>query len=250
MVSTSEITENVKNQNLLEFLDSLKASAGLDVKFEALIDDERVRARCSYEPCSSAFVVRLRKDWKEMDLAHELMHGKLMFLETYGIPVPIEAPLCRLVRDYVEDASVSERLKKELGITPFDRQYISNLERFSKDMWRGQKYIKNKYWDSFGRDCDKLHKAFLFFQAWHFKTFLDANVGMFLPAFKNRYRSKDELFLASELVRLYKDSAGVGRRENYDKLLESVLRLKGLDFPEGVGIGHYQRREGGGFIIT
>ena len=98
MLNEKEVLCRIKNKNLRAYYDEFIKLTSLNIEFENL--DNRVRARYYYTDGSNIFRICLRSDWIEEDLAHELMHGKVMLVDKYGL-VLCNNVLCQLIKIYI-----------------------------------------------------------------------------------------------------------------------------------------------------
>ena len=245
MLNEEKILSGIKNKKLRNYYEEFSKSTGSIVKFERLVN--RVRSQYYYEDNSNEFIIRLRDDWREVDLAHELMHGKIMFLDKYGLIVCVNA-LCELIRAYMEDIIVHENILNEFEIIPFDRVFIRNCRKWTRDLFkRGN--LRDSYWDPKGIICNQLHKAFLYMQVWHFNYLISQReFERFLEAFRRSYRGKKEMELADEIIKIIKRNKLLSSKENYDNALEAIINIEYLELPKEILIKHYEKDDIG-FVL-
>jgi len=231
MIKEDDILSKIKNEKLKSFYEKFSKSTGLNVNFERL--HNRVRAEHSYTDNSEIFIIRLRKDWREVDLSHELIHGKIMFIDQYGLIICDNA-LCKLIRAYIEDIIIHENIFNKFGIIPYDEEYVSLIKKLT-----GFK-IKDSYWDQKGLICDQLHKALLYVQVWHFNQLTGRDEFIeFMINFRIIYGGKKEMELADEIIEIIKRNKYLDDKENYDNALEEIVQIEYLGLPKGKLIKHY-----------
>jgi len=247
MISEAEVLSKIRNRDLIAFYEDLPKITGLRVRFEALVDDN-VRARSRYKNNSTQFVILLGDNWKEVDLAHELIHGKIMFIDKYGI-IKCNNDLCQLIREYIEDIIVHENILSQLGIMPIHQVDFLHIMKLAKGLFRGEKII-DSHWDSKGLICNQLHKALLYVQAWHFYHLLnDAEFKKFLLAFRKTHGQNREMQLADEIIEIYKSNNNFRDKVSYGKALEEIMRIDYLNLSLETSIKYY-KRSNGGFVLT
>lgn len=248
-MENKEILNKIKNKKVVTYYKNFPSKIGLNIKLEAR-SDRRVRAESKYTNNSNEFIICLADNWKEADLAHELMHGKIMFLEKYGIVDPIN-DLCQLTRDYIEDIVVHKNMLAEFDIIPIDEEYLQDRDKWARDLFNGGR-ISDWYWDGKGLICNQTHKALLYVQAWHFHSFLEENLilNRFLTAFRKAYRSNKELWLADNIIEVYKKNNNLNDNLNYDNALREILEINDLALPTEIPIRHYRKNKNGGFFLV
>jgi hypothetical protein len=231
-----EVLLKIHNEDLEKYYFSFPEKTGLSIVFERLTN--RVRAEYFYRNNTSDFVIRLAHNWREVDLAHELMHGNVMFIKNYGMILCDEGK-CRLLRAYLEDIIVHEEILNNFGIIPYDESFVAMIKNLT-----GNK-ISDSYWDPQGKICEQLHKALLYVQVWHFnrlenKSYFDD----FLEGFRTVYSTKKEINLADEIICTIEHNNSLNTKENYDKALQEVIGIPYLQMPKRQIIFHYEKKVG------
>jgi len=230
----------------MTFYDNFSKLTGLSIRFERL--KRRLRAQNQYTDYSNEFIIRLRKDWREVDLAHELTHGKIMFIDKYGIVIPYN-DLCKLIRVYMEDIIVHETIFKEFIILPFDELYVSFISKLAKALFKGR-IIVDSHWDSKGSVCTHLHKAFLYVQVWHFNQLIRrSEFEEFLTAFRRSYRGLKEIELKDTIIEIIKNNKNLKNQENYDRALKKIIEMEYLDLKKENLIKHYEKKDVGYVLL-
>ena len=104
--------------SIQELLSEIELKTGRQVDFQPLPPDFHVAAEYRFDPFTNTPQIRLRPDWRDVDVAHELIHMKLELVEGYDVlawrrgvePTPaLEAAMGR-IRSYVDDEIVHARL--------------------------------------------------------------------------------------------------------------------------------------------
>lgn len=245
LLNEDEVIERLRNANIKKLYEEFSKNTDLRVRFEQLRN--RSRAENEYNCNSDEFIIRLRKDWRENDLAHELLLGELMFIEKYGI-ILCERPVCQLLRDYIEDMIVHSKLFKEIKINPIDEKYISDRNLNAEELVKGEILI-NEYWDERGVICKILHKSLLYVQAYHLsKLLMTTDLDRFLVAFNKAYNGKKELEIARRIHGICNKNKWLNSKENYESALVELKKINFLEIKE-VSIKHYTKHNVG-FILT
>lgn len=233
------------SDNIKKFYREFLISSGLKIKFERI--DNRVRASNSYTDNSSDYIISLGEEWREVDLVHELMHGKLMFIEKYGL-IFCRNPVCQLLRDYIEDIVVHDRIFTELDMIPYDPEYLIEKSQWAGDLSNGAR-IEDSYWDAMSVVCNHLHKALLYVQAWHFDHIIPSQeCSDFLTAFRESYENEREIQLIDKITSIIRNYDYLNCKQNYDEALEEIINIDYLDLPSGNIIKHYERITG--YVIS
>jgi len=247
VIEESEIYSRTKNESLITFYENFSKLTGLSIRFERL--KRRLRAQNQYTDYSNEFIIRLRKDWKEVDVAHELIHGKIMFIDKYGIVMPYN-DLCKLIRVYMEDVIVHENIFKEFVIMPFDELFVSFISKLAKALVKGH-VIVDSHWDSKGLVCNRLHKAFLYVQVWHFNQLMRrSEFEEFLTAFRRSYRGLKEIELTDEIIEIIENNKNLNNQENYDHALKKITEMEYLDLKKENLIKHYEKKDVGYALLA
>jgi len=248
IISEDKILSRINNKDLITYYKKFPKLSGLNIKFE-ILTDKRVRAENEYKKDSHEFIIRLGQKWKETDLAHELLHGKIMFIDKYGI-INCSNPLCQLLRDYIEDIVIHRETSEKFDIRPFDERYITRTIGLAKDLFRGKKVIIDKYWDAKGLDCNQLHKALLYVQAWHFNHFLKiTDFNKFLFAFRKVYQQRSEMELADKIVVICKNNNYLKNKLDYEKAATEIIEIYQSVLPNEKLIKHYKKSNSGFLLV-
>jgi len=248
IISEDKILSRIKNKDLITYYKEFPKLSGLSVKFETLTD-KRVRAQNEYKNNSHEFIIRLGQKWKEIDLAHELLHGKIMFIDKYGI-ISCSNPLCQLLRDYIEDIVIHRETLVKFNIKPLDEGYIARTIGLAKDLFRGKKVIIDKYWDAKGLGCKQLHKALLYVQAWHFNHLLKiTDFNKFLVAFRKTYQQKEEMELADKIVAICKNNNYLKNKIDYEEAITEIIEIYQPVLPNEKLIKHYKKSNSGFSLV-
>jgi hypothetical protein len=243
LLNEDEVKKRLRNANIIKLYEEFSKKTDLRIRFEQLKNE--IRAENEYKDNSDEFIIRLRiarervKGWNENDLAHELLHGEVMFIEKYGL-ISCERSICKLIRDYMEDIIIHSKLFKEFKIDPIEEEYISSRNSWAKELEKGE-ILQDKHWKEEGVIYEKLHKSLLYVQAHHLSYLLTtSDFDRFLSAFNKTYNGKKELEIALRIHRICLDNKWLNSRENYENAL---LELKNIDFLEikEAQIKHYQK---------
>lgn len=190
----------------------------------------------------------MRDDWREVDLAHELIHGKIMFIDKYGIII-CDNTICKLIRAYMEDIIVHDNIFQNFSIIPFDELFVSLIKKLANGLFKGFKIV-DSYWDPKGLVCNQLHKAFLYVQVWHFNQLINIDEFKdFLTAFKRFYVERKEMELAEKIIKIIERNKNFNNKENYDHVLEEIIEIDYLDLLKEKLIKHYEKRNVGYTLI-
>jgi hypothetical protein len=242
MLSEDEVLSKIGNKNLIAYYKEFPKLTGLNIKCN--LEEGRTRARNEYSDSSEEFRIFLGNRWKEVDLAHELIHGKIMFIAKYGI-IRCNNYSCQLIRDYLEDIVVHENILNQFNIQPIHKKELSQTMSLTKGLSQGEKLI-DSYWDPKG--CGQLHKAFIYVQNWHLYHLLnDVVLKKFLIAFRKTYQQSIEMQLANNIIDSYKKNNKLKNKLDYDTALEEIIGY--CDLPVKTSIKHYEKTNGGFVLI-
>jgi hypothetical protein len=106
-----------------ELLASVETKAELQVLFSSLPDESPVRAASIYDPARGEARIDLRKDWEDVDVAHELIHLQMDLVDRFKVlawrrnvsPTPATDAAVGRVQTYIKDELVHARLR-DLGL--------------------------------------------------------------------------------------------------------------------------------------
>jgi len=208
------------------------------VRFEKLPLFSRARAYNLYKSNSEEYIIQFMENWLEIDFAHELTHGYLMFIDNIPLILCTD-PLCQLIRD-MEDIVVHRKIFNIYKEILFDKRYLDEKIKWTRDLFkRGN--INDTYWDPKGQKCKELHKSFLYLQAWDFyKMTKDNHLERFLESFRRSYKNKIEYELASLIIQIIKKYNNLSNKEDYENTLKDILQLLYLNVPISV-IKYYEK---------
>lgn len=229
-----EVLLKIQNEDLRNYYLSFPELTGLTIRFERLTN--RVRAENSYNNNSSEYIIRLANNWREVDLAHELMHGNVMFIKNYGL-INCNNCKCQLIRAYIEDIIVHEEILNNFGIIPYDDHFVSMI----KDLTGNR--ICDSHWDPQGKICEQLHKALLYVQVWHYNRLVNKDYfDDFLEGFRREYSGQKEIELAEEIISKIIQHNFIKTKGNYDKALQDIISIPYLQLQ--TRILHYEKNVG------
>jgi hypothetical protein len=245
-------------------LTELEGQAGLTVIFGALPTDSAVAACCSYDPFRNEPRIQLRRDWQDVDVAHELMHLRLDLLEGFSVlawrrDVPhteaVEAAFGR-VQTYVKDEVVHARLIRaglqlegEVLRPPlFDDLYINAARDLEEGRSRAADGMAHLDKLGYGRLCRAafLVQAELILQ--NYRGRLSARrvqqAERFIRAFRNQ--RAPEAVQADAVLVLFREhdvQAPSGQRE----ILRRWAAMESLD--KFVGVSAYRKTPRGNYVL-
>ncbi len=250
-----EILEKIKTGSLLDYYNNYSNLTGLNLKFSKKTEKENkwsTRASYSYTSGSKDFIIELGSKWKEADLAHELLHGQLLFVNGYGIIDP-KNDVCELLDNYIQDLVVHEKIHSQFGIRPFDDKFLDERFFWAKDMFRKQHKLIDSFWDKKREPCPRLQKALLYVQSWHFHSLgldKERKIEYFLQAFRKTYAQSKEMIWAEQIIKEYKDNNNLLDKDSYDRALLKILSLDNLGLEEPIPIKHFKKTGDGSFYLV
>ena len=237
---------------------------GLKMFFMALKDNDEVGARFIYNPHLNEAQIQLRKDWQDVDVAHELMHTRMDLNDRFAMlawrrDVPhtpeIEAAFAR-VQTYVKDEVVHANLVK-MGLrldgeiihaALFDSVY-ANATRYLEE-GRDRANDGMAHLDKLGRGT--LCRVCFLVQAElllkNYRTQLPTHrieqTERFIRTFReHRKKEAAEADAVLELFRKYDVNNADGHRE----ILAAWVRIDGLD--KFVGVSSYVKSATGECVL-
>ena len=246
-LNEEDVLSRVKNPLIREQYFEFQNKIELTIRFERVTN--RVRSRCKYESGSTEFIIKLKDNFIEKDLAHELMHGQVWFIDNYGI-LECTNPICQLITDYIEDIVIHSQMFNSLKILPFDRAFRRKRRRWARKLFKGESLI-DSYYESQGIIVWKLYKALLYVHVWHLnnmiKTYKEFN--NFMKSFKKRYRLEEEYKLAENIINIVRNNNHLSNRENYDNALNQISNINYLNITGYKKIKHYVKKEIGYSLV-
>jgi hypothetical protein len=250
MIQETEVLSKIINSKLIDYYRSFPKITDVNIRFEEIDNDKEftereVRAANRYNPDDSGdFVIYLGRKWKEMDLAHELLHGKIMLVDRYNI-INCNSPICQLLRDYLEDVVIHTETFKKFGIIPFDDEYSSMISRLTPALFRGEG-LTDKYWDEKEPkpECGQFKNALLYVQVCHFEyLFNTVDFTKFLNAFIKKYRQKKELYWGREIFEICKTNNYFEDKLSYENGITKIMEIYKPFLPNEKLIKRYERGE-------
>lgn len=237
---------------------------GLPLVFAALPDDDPVVARFVFDPHRNEPRVLLRKDWQDVDVAHEVMHARMDLVDRFCVLAwrrnvaqapEVEAAFARL-QTYVKDEVVHARLLAagfkldgEIFRPPLFDSIYENAARHLEE-GRDRPHDGMAHLDKLGqgnlcRVCFLVQAELLLLNhRGQLPARRIAQTERFIRAFRaHRVFEASRADTVLALFRRHDVAAPAGHR----RLLEAWAALEGLE--AFVGASSYLRAEGGGIIL-
>ena len=254
----------VARPSVSNLLVATESDIGVKVVFMALPDDDEVVARFIFDTSCNEPRLQLRKQWEDIDVAHELMHTRMDLIE--GFPMlawrrdvtrtrEISAAFGRL-QTYVKDEVVHARLLKmglkldgEIIRAPlFDSVYehcARYLEEGSNHANDGMAHLDKLGRGTLCRVCFLVQAELLLK---NYRTQLPAHrieqSERFIRAFRDHRKTEaEEADAVLELFRKYDVQMPAGHRE----ILVAWTKIEGLE--KFVGPSCYQKKDGNRYIL-
>ncbi len=244
---------NKLRSKVVKLLNEIENGALLKVQFKALPNNCSVVAKWQFTPPCDAAIL-LREGWKDVDVAHELLHLKTELVDGYAVPAwrqgvnkddNIETACGDTVHSYVNDIVVFEQMHK-IGFSIdgdilkqqlFDDMYTTVPKRLAKHCSRrndGMAHLDNIGFGVLRRSCFLVH-AELFLE--HYADFLKpehlASTKEFVESFR-KYRHR-EARKADRLLFLFKTHNVMNPKEQ-KQILSAWLQLGRFDSHFGVSV--------------
>ncbi|MHC4741003.1 MAG: hypothetical protein ACYS8Z_03780 [Planctomycetota bacterium] len=250
---------------ITNLLESLEEKTRLKVEFRRLKSNFGVVAQYSFEQPDRP-VVHLRKDWEDVDVAHELMHMQLELVDAYTVlawrkNVPRESvpeAAFGLIRSYTDDMLVFDRLARmglKIDGEVIKRQFFDDIctkvPRYLR-AGRPPKYDGMAHLDNVaeGKYADLRRSSFLvqaeLFQKNYGNKLSDEHkylLADFIETFRKHRPKQAER--ADKVLQLF-DQCNIEETRCHAEILTGWAALEQLD--KIVGVSRYVRK-GSGFLL-
>ena len=242
-----------------KFLAEMETKTELEVVFQPLPRGSYVIAQYRFDPLSNTATVFLGAGWRDVDVAHELTHMQLDFVDGYRVLAwrrdvarskEVEAAFGRL-RTYVDDQVVHARLARAgykvdgevLSATFFD-DICTNIPRYlSEGRSRPNDGMAHLDKDGYGELCRATFLVQAELVVEHYSASLPPErlkqAKQFITAFRT-HRTK-EAEKADKVLALFR-KYDVQTITGHESILKEWNGMEGLD--RFVGLSAYVRREG------